>query len=50
MVREAQRAKLVHFARNEFSPSLLIEPPHERILLVRFPAGDGGEGGIEYYG
>jgi hypothetical protein len=24
-----------------------LEPPHELILLARFPTGDGGESGIE---
>ncbi len=28
---------------------LLIEPPHETIMLVRFPTGDGREPGIEYW-
>lgn len=33
---------------DDVKPKIKLESPHERIMLVRFPAGDGGESGVEY--
>ena len=53
MVRGAQRARLKYF-RDEPAPEfdtfwINLEPPMERILLIRFPAGDGEREGIEHF-
>lgn len=55
LIRGAAGAMLAYTAPDgegelQYAPALTLERPHERILLVRFPTGDGGEGGIEYYG
>lgn len=31
-----------------FEHDMLLSPPHELIVLIRFPDGDGGESGIEF--
>jgi hypothetical protein len=53
LIRGAAGAMLAYTAPDsegeiQYMPALTLERPMERILLIRFPAGDGGEGGIEY--
>ena len=49
MVRGTDSAELVYYPAGENSlHSLRFVPPHPRLMLIRFPTGDGGEGGIEH--
>lgn len=53
MVRGATDACLaVWFTNNDDENATQLEPtpPHELIVLARFPAGDGREAGIEFIG
>jgi hypothetical protein len=50
MVRDATEVN-VHYAPRNLEPGYMLlnpQPPHPRLMLIRFPAGDGGEDGIEY--
>lgn len=53
MVRGTEFAELLYTTLPDtlgFSDfSLRPERPHPRLMLVRFPTGDGGEAGIEYF-
>ncbi len=49
ILRGAQAAALAFSFTNpdETEQNLVLEPPHETIVLLRFPASDGQEAGIE---
>lgn len=49
IIRGAEAA-ILHFAPTGVEGlGLSLEPPHEMIILVRFPTGDGGQPGIEHH-
>jgi hypothetical protein len=54
MLRGADYAELAYAYReielwDNLKNVVRFEPPHPRLMLVRFPAGDGGEAGIECF-
>jgi hypothetical protein len=50
MLRDTDEANLFYHPRNAEPGYLTLspQPPHPRLMLIRFPTGDGGEEGIEY--
>lgn len=52
LLRGAGEAQLKYrfgnWRENDMAAEIALEPPNERLMLIRFPTGDGGEAGIEY--
>jgi hypothetical protein len=47
LIRGVKAAAVFVAFDGETSQRLELNPPHEMIVILRFPAGDGGEAGIE---
>jgi hypothetical protein len=51
LVRGAEEAILLYShdaSADRPEPGLTMQPPHDLIVLLRFPTGDGGESGVEF--
>jgi hypothetical protein len=51
MLRGTEWAELFYSTHpgGDMEFSVALEPPHPRLMLIRFPAGDGEPEGIEYF-
>lgn len=48
LLRGATAAALVYTDDGVTLPAIKIAPPHELVVVMRFPVGDGGEAGVEF--
>jgi hypothetical protein len=49
LLRGAEQVTLLAYQVDDKMLSLELADPSELVILIRFPAGDGGEPGIEHF-